>query len=174
MPAGCLIELFFEAKSGSADVDRNAVEATIAASKIISEVSDFAGNMAGHPEERSCNVETSRIVVDDDNSLSSACQHGCEIATAAPENEHVGLRGEKTVHHLDVFELTFAPLRAVALKNFAFEIHTRPVALVFPNVDLSQFTLVTTDHFHRLHPFMMYITWLAIYYISTNHAGMQV
>jgi hypothetical protein len=81
---------------------------------------------------------------------SGACHRRSEISAAAPKNEHVTLRSEKMVHHLDVLEVTLTRWRAVALKDFPFKIHARTVALVFPNVDFSQFTLETTDHFHGM------------------------
>src|SRR6266851_2960930 len=84
---GCRIELLLEAKSGSADVDRYAVENTCLGYEIFLKIFDDAGNFLRQSEVALGEVEADGVVVDDGHALALACQHRREVASATSEKQ---------------------------------------------------------------------------------------
>jgi hypothetical protein len=73
--ARSLVELRFEAKSGAADVDRDAPELTIARGEKCAEILNDAWYVLRHSKKLSSDVDAFRIVVDHSHRLPRSSQH---------------------------------------------------------------------------------------------------
>src|SRR4051794_4032839 len=114
---GGRIELFFVAKSGSADVNCYAVEAARLGREILFKILDDAENFLWHSEESLGEVEAERIMVDNRHVLARACQHCREVSSATAKQEDVLGIPQKCFHHFHVGESALAGRRALALKD---------------------------------------------------------
>ena len=144
------IKLFLETESRPSNINRDAVEAAWLGNKVSPEIFRHARNFSWHSKIVASNLKADRIVIDDGYGLAGTCQHCCEVASAATENEHIFRLAQKRFHNLHVIKLGFSGLRAMALKDIALEVKAMPVRLVFPNCYVAKHPFEASDYFHLL------------------------
>src|SRR6267142_5888182 len=100
--AGLVIEFIIELKTGTADIDGDAVVKRVVFIDEPSEIGDHARQVIRQSKKLMCDHETDRIVVDDRQSFAKMGQPGGKVSAAASQHKYVAGPAQKLVHELDV------------------------------------------------------------------------